>query len=96
MMVNLVELAEAINDLGELDITMWGDLGEHLGCSEASVVGDLLEAVGLQRAAQYLLTGHYYNDTDAEEEVANHGEPEGQRDSRIVPGLMWDEGAEPY
>lgn len=96
MMVNIVELAEAVSSVETLDITMWGDVGPHFGCTEAAVVADLLEAVGMQEAAQYLMTGHYYADTDKVEELENHGANDGVLDSRITPGLMWDAGTEPY
>lgn len=89
-------LVSAIVGLGSLDITMWGDNGSHFSCSEADAVADLLEAVGMREAAEYLMTGHYYTDTDEEEELENHGANDGARDPRIKPSLMWDEGTEPY
>jgi len=90
-------LNAAVSDLEMLDGTMWGDVAEHFGCTEASVLGDLLVTLGLVHDAEMLMTCHYYaDDVDEEQEVEMHTDSEGVRDERIRPSILFGDSEPSY
>lgn len=97
MAVKVRALNAAVSDVEMLDSTVWSDVAGHFSCTEASVLADLFVALGLTHDAEMLMTGHYYDDgAEEEEEIESHTDSDGVRDERIRPGILFDEGTEPY
>lgn len=97
MAVKVRALNAAVSDLEALDSTLWGDVAERFGCTEASVIADLLVTLGLVHDAEMLMTCHYYaDDAEEEAEVEMHTDSDGVRDERIRPGILFRDGVAPY
>lgn len=92
-------VALAVIDLDIQPLDGWANAGQYLTCSEVTALADLFVAVGLGKQAEQLMTGHFYGDGyesgDVEQEIEAHGDGD-ERDSRIVPELMWLDGEAPY
>ena len=68
--INLHQLADAVDDMSCLPSDMWEVVGPALTCLEADTLASLLQSVGLQSHAASLLK--YHSDTDEDYDDGDH------------------------
>lgn len=61
------QLDAAIAQLATLNYDTWGDLGQHMTCTEANIIVNLLRAIGQADSAEILLEKHSEADDSGDE-----------------------------
>jgi len=68
--INLHQLADAVDDMSCMPDDMWETVGPGLTCLEADVLSNVLQSVGLQAHAASLLK--YHSDSDEDDDDDDH------------------------
>jgi len=68
--INLHQLADAVDDMSCMPDDMWETVGPGLTCLEADVLSNVLQSVGLQAHAASLLK--YHSDRDEDDDDYDH------------------------
>ena len=63
---SLSNLARAIEEVSEIDLHMWTDLGPRMTCTECDSVTGLLDALGLTEQARRLYDAHCVDEAEEE------------------------------
>lgn len=66
--INLHQLADAVDDMSCMPNDMWETVGPALTCLEADTLANLLQSVGLQSHAAWLLKDHSDSDSDDDDD----------------------------
>ena len=69
------QLHDALRDVEALDLQAWYDVGGHFTCGEFNAIHALLQALGLEHAAQAFLDGHVDVDEPDDEHYRDPYEP---------------------
>lgn len=56
--------AQAVQDLADIDVHTWHDIGPELTCNEAETFAEFLQAFGRDRQASILRSAHASGDDD--------------------------------
>ena len=67
---SLLNLARAVEDVDNLDLSVFNSLGPHMTCTECDVLTGLFDALGLTKQAKFLFDAHCVGDVEDSEENA--------------------------